>query len=137
MTWLVGGCAQKVVYGAGCDTPALSLNSNLPVLGTNFTLTTTNVHAVSPVGLVLFGDAQVVPPLDLGFLGAPGCSLHSTANLTSLTFLVSAGTGSVIVPVPVNPVLIGSVFTSQSVGFTPNNQLGMATSNGLMWTLGN
>jgi hypothetical protein len=137
MTWLVGGCAQKVVYGAGCDTPALSLNSNFPVLGTNFTLTTTNVNAVSPVGLVLFGDAQIIPPLDLGFLGAPGCSVHTTANLTSVAFPVSVGTGSVVIPVPVNPGLIGVALTSQSVGFTPNNQLGLSTSNGLLWTLGN
>jgi hypothetical protein len=137
MTWLLNGCATRVTYGAGCDAPVLTLNSNLPTIGTNFTLTTTNVNAVSPVGLVFFGDAQVVPPLDLGFLGAPGCSLHTSANLVSLTFLVAAGSGSLVIPVPADPLLLGSTFTSQSVAFTPNNQLGLAFSNGLLWTVGN
>ncbi len=137
MTWLTGGCATRVVYGAGCDTPALALNSGFPVLGTNFTLTTTNVNAVSPVGLMFFGDAQVIPPLDLGFLGAPGCGVHTNANLTSLAFPVAAGSGSLVIPIPASPGLLGVAFASQSVGFTPNNVLGLATSNGLLWTLGN
>jgi hypothetical protein len=137
MTWLAGLCAQKVVYGAGCDAPPLALNSNFPVLGTNFTLTTTNIHATSPVGLMFFGDQQIVPPLDLGFLGAPGCSAHTNANLLSLTFPVAAGSGSLAIGIPANPILIGIAFTSQSAAFTPNNTFGLATSNGLLWTVGN
>jgi hypothetical protein len=137
MTWVTGAnCATRVVYGAGCDTPPLTLNSNLPVLGSNFTLTTTNINAVSPVGLAFFGDVQVVPPVDLGFLGAPGCGVSTNANLLSLTFPVGAGSGSVVIAVPNNPLLLGVSFTSQTAAFTPNNALGLSTSNGLAWTIG-
>lgn len=137
MTWANSpGCASRVVYGAGCDTPPLTLASDFPVLGGNFTLTTTNVNAISPVGLLFFGDVQIVPPVDLGFLGAPGCSVHSSANLLSLTFPVAAGTGSVVIAVPANPLLIGTTFASQSAAFTPNNTFGLSTSNGVLWTVG-
>jgi hypothetical protein len=138
MTWLTpGNCAQRVVYGSGCDVPPLTLNSNFPSLGTVFTLTTTNILPTSPVGLTFFGDAQIVPPIDLGFAGAPGCSAHSSANLLSLSFPAVNGTGSIAIFVPVDPLLIGTLFTSQSVAFTPNNALGLSTSNGLLWTIGN
>jgi hypothetical protein len=138
MTWTgSANCATRVVYGTGCDTPTLTLGSNFPQLGTNFTLTTTNVNAISPVGLTFFGDSQILPPIDLGFLGAPGCSAHSNGNLTTLTFPVSAGTGTLTIAIPANPLLLGSTFTSQSAAFTPNNSLGLSTSNGLLWTVGN
>ena len=138
MTWVSpGNCASRTVYGTGCDSPALTLNSGFPVIGTNVTLTTTNVNAVSPVGLVFFGDAQIVPPLDLAFLGAPGCSAHTNANLTSLTFPVAGGTGTLVVALPANPLLLGTTLTSQAAAFTPNNAFGLSTSNGLLWSIGN
>lgn len=137
MTWAPGsGCASKTLFGSGCDSPVLSLDSNLPRLGTNFTLTTTNVNATSPVGLLFFGDQQIAPPLDLGFLGAPGCSAHGNANLTSAAFPVTAGTGSVVVPLPNNPLLTGLTLVSQAAAFTPNNAFGLSTSNGLLWIVG-
>jgi hypothetical protein len=78
-----------------------------------------------------------VPPIDLGFLGAPGCSAHTNANLTSLTFPVAAGTGSVVVPIPSAPALAGVSFATQALGFTLSNPFGLSTSNGLFWTIGN
>jgi hypothetical protein len=138
MTWVgSANCATRVVYGNGCDTPPLTLSSSFPVVGSTFTLTTTNVNAVSPVGLVFFGDAQILPPIDLGFLGAPGCSAHTNGNLTSLTFPVAAGTGTLAIALPANPLLLGTTLTSQSAAFTPNNAFGLSTSNGLLWTIGN
>lgn len=138
MTWLPGsGCAARVVYGTGCDSPPLTLDSNLPRVGTTFTLTATNVHASSPVGLMFFGDQQVSPPIDLGSLGAPGCSAHTNANLASFTFPVTSGSGSVSLTLPANPALVGVSLTSQAAAFTPAFALGLSTSNGVAWTVGN
>jgi hypothetical protein len=38
--------------------------------------------------------------------------------------------------VPASPGLLGAVFTTQAAGFTAANALGVATSNGLQWTIG-
>lgn len=134
MTWLTSGCASKFIYGSGCDSPALALNSNLPVLGTTFTMTTSNLSAVSPVGILFVGDTQLA--VDLTAIGAPGCFALSSGNLASATFPSVAGTGSISLPVPLNPALLGATFTSQAAGLTLANALNIATSNGLQWTLG-
>jgi hypothetical protein len=139
MTWCqTSPCASKVVYGTGCDTPALALNSNLPTLGSTFTMTTSNVPNLVPLAILFVGDQLFPPPgIDLGFLGAPGCLAWSTANLASGTFPVAAGTGSLSLAVPANPLLAGAQFTAQSVAFTLANPANLATSNGLLWTIGN
>ncbi len=137
MTWAPGaGCAARTAYGTGCDSPALTLNSNFPVLGSNFVLTTTNVPNLVPLAVMFFGDVQVLPGIDLGFLGAPGCSGYTNGNLTSSTFAVVAGTGVQPLAIPNNILLVGMTLTSQSVAFTLSNALGLSTSNGLLWTVG-
>ncbi|MBL8753767.1 MAG: hypothetical protein JNK15_10745 [Planctomycetes bacterium] len=138
MTWLQGNaCATRVVYGAGCGSPALALASDLPVLGATCTLTTTNVPNLVPLGIVFVGDQQVPPPgFDLGALGAPGCAAWSTANLASATFPVAGGSGTFALPIPANPLLVGAQLTWQTAAFTLANPLNLATSNGVAWTLG-
>jgi hypothetical protein len=135
MTWVTPGCAAREVYGAGCDAPALSLAADLPVSGGTFTLTVANVQPVLPLAALLFGDAQA-PGLDLGPAGAPGCRAWTNANLTSLTVPVVGGSGALALGVPASPGLLGAVFTTQAAGFTAANALGVATSNGLQWTIG-
>lgn len=136
MTWAPGaGCATRTTYGAGCDTPVLTLDSNFPSLGANFTLTTTNLQSLAPAAVMFFGDTQL-SGIDLGFLGAPGCNAYTNGNLNSLTFPVASGSGVLSFGIPNNPLLVGLTLTSQSIGFTLANPLGLATSNGLAWTIG-
>lgn len=136
MTWLSpAGCATRVTLGAGCDTPVLTLDSNFPQLGSTFNLTTTNLQSLVPLGIMFFSD-QALGGFDLGFLGAPGCQAWSNGNLTSATFPVTSGTGIVSVPIPNNPQFTGLQVTSQAIGFTLNNPLNLATSNGITWTIG-
>lgn len=137
LTWALGGCATRTAYGAGCGIPALALGSDFPVLGTNATLTTTNVPNVLPVAFLFFGSGQWLPPIDLSVLGATGCFAHSTGDLASASFPVVAGSGALTLPIPVNPLLVGATLSSQSVAFTLANPLNLATSNGLLWTFGN
>jgi hypothetical protein len=118
------------------DAFPLGLNSNLPKFNTNWNLTTSNAEAISPIAIVFFGDTQVNPGIDLGFIGAPGCAGYTSANLTSLTAPLAGGTGSVTVAIPNDFSLGGTVLTAQSVSFTLQNPLGLNTSNGLKATIG-
>lgn len=135
MTWFTPGCATKVVYGAGCDSPALQLTSDLPVLGNTFTLTVNNVQPLVPLAFLFFGDAQA-PGIDLGFLGAPGCSAWSNANLSSATVGVTGSSGAAPIAIPAAPALVGVSLTTQAAGFTLANALNLSTSNGVQWTVG-
>ncbi len=120
----------------GPDQQALALDSNLPKLGQSWDLTTTNVEAISPIAITFFGDQQINPGIDLGFLGAPGCNAYTNANLASLAFGVTAGSGVLPIPVPNAPALAGATLSAQSVSFTVHNMLLLNFSNGVLGTIG-
>lgn len=119
----------------GPDTLPLTLDSNTPRLGQTWTITTTNVEPISPVGLLYFGSAPL-PGVDLGFVGAPGCRAYQTADLTSAVFPVANGSFAVPLPVPNTVALAGLQLHCQSLAFTLRNTLNLATSNGLTGTIG-
>lgn len=123
----------------GPDSHRLWLESNLPVLGMNLALTVGNVQSPAPLAFFAFGDTQV-PGIDLGHLGAPGCSSYSNANLlcvaTPVTFAGGTGTGTMNVALPNAQALVGVQFVTQAIAFTRNNALHLATSNGLALQLG-
>jgi hypothetical protein len=121
------------------DTPVapLSLATNgTPWLGNAaFAFTVTNVPNVVPIGVLFFGDAQL-PGINLGIIGAPQCQGWSNANLTSATFPVASGTGSVTLPIPNVAALTGLSLTSQAAAFSAATALGLVFSNGVQFTLG-
>jgi hypothetical protein len=121
---------------SGPDRTALALDSTFPRLGTTFTMTTSNVPVLVPLAFVFIGDNQL-PGLDLGFIGAPGCAAWSNGNLASGTAPVVGTTAALSLPIPNSAGLIGGAFTTQSIAFTLENALNLATSNGLAWTIGN
>lgn len=122
-------------YGAGCGTPvALQLNSSLPVLGTTWTFTTTNIDPVSPVAITFFALAQTSLPLDP--IGAVGCFALVDTLVTSGVAANVAGTALVGVPLPGSASFAGTVLTAQSVCFTLGNPFGLYTSNGVYGVLG-
>lgn len=122
---------------AGPDMPALALDSNRPILGDTWTLTTTNLEPIAPVAVVLIGDLPIDPGLSLAFLGAPGCNAYTNGNLGALVAPASAnGTAIAPITIPDSPALLGVVITAQSIGLSVHSALGLATSNGLLGTLG-
>jgi hypothetical protein len=118
------------------DQLPLTLDSNAPILGEDWVLTTTNHEPIAPAGATFFGDQQVNPGLDLTFIGAPDCFAYTNANLGGLTYLVSSGTGQIIITIPNTPALAGQQFSAQSVSFTTNNLAGLNFSNGVLGTIG-
>jgi len=129
-------CADKMTYGTGCG--GLALDSNLPIIGSNWDFTTTNVDAISPVAITFLGNAQANLPLTLVFGNAdPSCSIYINTILGNLTAPAAGGTAMASLPIPVNPALAGSVLTAQSICLTLSNPSNILTSNGLEGTLGN
>lgn len=126
---------RSVPYGAGCGGPSpLALTCDVPVLGANWNLITSNVDPLSPIAVTFFGQLQVALPLD--FLGAIGCFANVDGLLGSLTSPAVGGTAQLTVAVPANLALMGFVLRTQSACLTLGNPFGLYTSNGMASTLG-
>lgn len=121
----------------GPDQAGLALDSNAPVLGTNWNLTTSNVDPISPFTITFFGDGRLDPGLPLAFIGfpAPGCSVYINQILGNLVG-VGAGSTTVTFPIPGTLSLTGAVLTAQSICLTLQNPASLLTSNGVEGRLG-
>ncbi|HEU4418034.1 MAG TPA: hypothetical protein VFT55_03795 [Planctomycetota bacterium] len=113
-------------------------SSSLPLLNTTYTLNTSAVPPVLPVAFLFFGDTQINPGIDLGFIGAPDCRAYTNANLTSITFPVTlpAGTGSFGLFIPNVPGLVGLTLSCQSIALSLATPLNLVFSNGNSFTCG-
>lgn len=135
MSVVLAGALQ--IFDAGAI--PLAIDSNLPRLGQNWDVTTTNIDPVSPVSITFFGNGQPPVPLPLSAIGlnAPGCEVNINTILVSVTTPAVGGSATVSISIPQNAALIGSVLTAQSVCLTLANSANLLTSNGVMGTLGN
>ncbi|MCU0862218.1 MAG: hypothetical protein MUC36_00375 [Planctomycetes bacterium] len=114
----------------------LTLTGSLPELGTTMLFTATNVPAFAPFALLLMANGTG-PGVDLGTAGAPSCSIHLSGFLGSAALPVNSGLATFPLTLPSSASIIGSSFGAQSVAFSPHNAMGLQTSNGLLWTIGN
>jgi hypothetical protein len=111
-----------------------------PVLGNTIDFVTTNTTNVG-IGVNYLSVVPLPGPgIDLGILGAPGCSAHVDIN-AGVGNLISNVPGlpplNVTLPLPNNPALAGFVVASQSIWLDgAANALGLLTSNGVTVTLG-
>ena len=112
--------------------PLTSTAANAPALGNPaFAIRTSNVPNLIGLGFLFLGDTQL-PPVPLDAFGLPDCRSYTNGNLGTFSFPVAQpqGVGDFVFAVPNNPLLVGSVLTSQSVALsliTPSN---LITSNG-------
>jgi hypothetical protein len=120
------------------DAQALALAaSSRPVTGTNWNLTVSNVPATGLLGVDVFGLSD--PGInDLFFLGAPGCGLRATLDVTNAWFVAGA-THTYSLAIPSNPALLNfNLYTTSAVfQVPPVNALGAITSNGIQGMIGN
>jgi hypothetical protein len=137
-TWefQLGPGPSYTTYGAGCagsgGTPAIATQgTSLPHAGLNFQLHVSNLPLTAPTFL-FFGVSDTsylgLPlPLPLAGIGAPGCSVLSSAE--QLHFLTNVlGTAVWNVTIPNFP---GASFYNQAIVFdAAANPLGITTSNG-------
>lgn len=117
--------------------PLTLIGGTRPVIGANWTLNVTNVPATGTLGIEVFGvaDPNIV---DLGFLGAPGCSSRATLDLLNV-WIVAGATHSYSLALPNTPAFVGLDIFTQAVVLQPgvNGLLGGAiTSNGIDGRIG-
>lgn len=112
-------------------TPLALRTSARPVIGTSFSWVTNNFPTTSFVGILGLGFSSIIPPFDLGLLGAPGCFQHVGVSSTT-AFLPTSGSGSVLTTIPNSAALTGVRVFGQSIAVDPTiNALGAITSNGI------
>jgi hypothetical protein len=112
--------------------------SGRPLTGSSFNLVTSNIQPGTFLGATILSFTQINPGIDLGFLGAPGCSQLVTPDVNVV--FVSAGAASYSQPfaIPNSPGYVGLVLYVQSAAFTSGlNSLGVVMSNGLALGVGN
>lgn len=124
----------------GPDVVPLTLSSTTrPILGTNWILQVSNIPTAGTIGLQLFGFAD--PNLiDLGFLGAPGCTSRATPDIVSTWVVNQIPTHPYGIPVPSSLSLTNVHLYAQAAVLVPgiNTFLGgVITSNAIDGRLGN
>ncbi|MBK8978991.1 MAG: hypothetical protein IPM29_24105 [Planctomycetes bacterium] len=125
---------RLITTGVGC--PGLTLAVvDRPVLGTTPTSQVRAIRAGSIAGACNFG-VRIPTPISLAPLGAPGCSIYASLD-ASVGFPVSGATATIAIPLPNTPAFAGIVLSHQAAVLNLGyNALGVATSNGVDWTLG-
>ncbi|MBL8753252.1 MAG: hypothetical protein JNK15_08120, partial [Planctomycetes bacterium] len=118
-------------------TPPLAMaSSGRPVVGTTINLNTSNVLPSSLLGIQIMSTNLLAPPMDLTFLGMPGCNLYQALDVL-YTIPTAGGTATFAWPVPNVPAAAGLVVRTQSAILTPNiNAFHFATANAVDLLIG-
>lgn len=75
--------------------------------------------------------------IDLGFLGAPGCVLHTTTDIIELGFVGTTGGADFSIAVPLAPALVGARLWVQDAFHDPAaNPFGVVTTNAIAMMIG-
>ncbi len=137
MAWATKDLAASGKYGKGCG-GTLS-GTGVPNVGKPFLLDLTG-PASSPFFLSLglsrtkFGPLTL--PFDLGTVipGMSGCNWESSMLVVMAGALNSSGRGKTALPVPNNPIFVGTTLFNQALMVSSGNKL--STTNGLAAAIG-
>jgi len=128
-------------YGLGCSN-SLALEprmtwQGLPRRGQHFGLAVRNAE---PAGVAVFwiGTSDRIwsglgpLPFDASVLGAPGCQIHASGEMTYFAGVDLAGRSSISVPIPITPALNGLEVFAQSASTSNVNALGFVSSDAVV-----
>jgi hypothetical protein len=120
--------------------PAL-YSTNTPQIGDSFRVRFSQARP-SSTALILFGVSNSVwvggLPMDLGFLGAPSCTLLTSIDDVQTMAIDAAGAANHVYQIPNSIYLLGRRFYNQGmIVDPPANGLGFAFSNGGVAVIGN
>ncbi|MGK0349431.1 MAG: hypothetical protein ACJAYX_000098 [Planctomycetota bacterium] len=107
---------------------------NRPLLGSTQFLQLGNIpSAAQSIGLVVIGFSEIPGGLDLGIIGAAGCSLYTQSTIIETIFPMSGVSQLWQLPIPNTPALTGtSIFTQGALLEPPaQNAFGLLTGNGV------
>ncbi|MBK8974736.1 MAG: hypothetical protein IPM29_02310 [Planctomycetes bacterium] len=130
--------ASYVTFGNGCrgssGTPALAaVPGRLPWIADNFAIQLTNIPSNAAAFALLGWSRTSWPPVTLPFpldaLGMTGCTLFVSGNM-NLRVPTAGNTGTLTLPIPNNPLLVGAPFYNQAFVLDPVvNPAGITVSN--------
>lgn len=130
-------------FGPGCNGTngrTTIVNTTEPQIGG--TLSTNLNNLPFGIGVMVLGlsntvSGGVIPlPLDLGILGAPGCPLRVSLDVTDT--VVGVGTTATwSFAIPSNPLLMGFKLYNQAAVLDAINAFGFVTSDAYGWVVGN
>ncbi|MGK0204114.1 MAG: hypothetical protein ACI9S9_003194 [Planctomycetota bacterium] len=135
--------SSATVYGTGCGTPALDFAPTAnPIVGETAGALISN--APTPFGWVALGFDDTVfaslpsLPLDLAFIGMPGCQLLQSSDIIDLPVTsLTTSTLQFDVAIPSQPSLLSEHVYRQAYCLAPGeNQLQIVVSNGIDWLIG-
>ena len=115
--------------------------TSLPKLGQSLTVALTNLAGTTNVAFFVLGASRTTSsagplPLDLGVIGAPGCLLRTSLDVT-LTATGTAGSALLTIPIPNAPSLLCGRLYTQALGLDAGaNGLGATTSDAAAVILG-
>jgi hypothetical protein len=133
--WTMGSSwGRTVAFGTGCQgklasTPRMRANDSRPITNTKYTL---HFDRFPNSGKFFLAIGTKCSPLDLAFMGAPGCKLD--IDFPIIVSLAVDNTGKLSIPwsVPNDSKLIGARFYAQSLAAAPGtNPAGAVTSNAI------
>ena len=111
----VGPTCTYVSFGHGCagSRPATRLiPRDTPHLGKTLEITLFDLPL--DLAFLVFGWQKAPAPIDLGFVGMPGCDLH--VSLDAIVPIVGANTQAKwFLPIPGDPALVGTRFYNQAL----------------------
>ncbi|MBK8980252.1 MAG: hypothetical protein IPM29_30490 [Planctomycetes bacterium] len=121
---LGGGCP-----GSSGRAPVLGYSGSAQVGGPGLdVLLSDGPTAVSSLAVLAFSFGLRTAPLDLGLLGAVGCTTHVFGDVT-LTTQTSGGSATLHVPVPMHPFTCLPIWNQWFVLDPAANAAGLTTSN--------
>jgi hypothetical protein len=145
-TWIYasGQFASAAAYGSGCGTPPFSFSPDAnarPMIGQVAMANITNAPTLAAGVAMGWNDTTAFSlplPIDLSFLGMPGCDLLHSNEVFGLTAApTSASTLSFQAAIPYQPSLLGSHVYIQAYAFAPGaNPLQFVVSNAIDWLIG-
>lgn len=128
--------ALPYTSGDGSIPPILGIDAR-PVLGTTPNIITSNITPGTVLQVLAAGDTLLPGPVDLGFIGMPGCLLQMNA-IVLLTGVIT-GNNTFVQPlsIPSTPSLQNAQLVFQAAPLTAGlNSLGLLLSNGLCTRVG-
>ncbi len=130
-------------FGQGCaGTLGMTsiVASTQPQIGGALSTTVDNLPfgiAIMVIGVSNTISGGAIPlPLDLGLLGAPGCPLRVSLDVTE-TLIGAGNTANWNFSIPAQPALMGYRLYNQAAVLDTTNAFGFVTSNAYGWVIGN
>lgn len=116
-------------------------SNNTPMINDSFRVRISQARASAPA-LLCFGLSRTAwggftLPLDLGWLGAPGCALLTSIEDARPVTTSAAGVASFSYGIPNDIYLLGLRFHNQFLVADPANAFGLVASNGGVGFIGN